>query len=96
MKLPDCEDVRQGVIAARIAGHAADIVKGIPNAIDWDIEMSKARKQLDWDAQISNAIDPEQARKLREMCKSSDDAICSMCGEYCAIKMVQETLKNTK
>ncbi len=96
LKLPDCEDVRQGVIATRIAGHAADIVKGIPNAIDWDIEMSKARKQLDWDTQISHAIDPEHARKLREMCKSNDDDICSMCGEYCAIKMVQETLRHVK
>jgi phosphomethylpyrimidine synthase len=96
LKLPDCEDVRKGVIATRIAGHAADIVKEIPNAVDWDIEMSKARKQLDWDAQISHAIDPIYARQLREQCKSSDDEICSMCGEYCAIKMVQETLKQFK
>ncbi len=96
LKLPDCEDVRKGVIATRIAGHAADIVKGVPNAIDWDIEMSKARKQLDWDTQINLAIDPEHARKLREKCKSSNDEICSMCGEYCAIKMVQETLKQSK
>lgn len=92
LKLPDLEDVRQGVIATRIAGHAADIAKGLPNAIDWDNAMSKARKNLDWDAQIQLSIDPESARKLRESGKPHMEEVCSMCGEYCAIKLVDKAL----
>lgn len=92
LKLPDLEDVRQGVIATRIAGHAADIAKGLPGAMDWDIAMSKARKSLDWDNQIKLAIDPEHARELREKGKPHIQDVCSMCGEYCAIKLVDETL----
>ena len=88
--------MENGVIATRIAGHAADIVKGIPKAIDWDIEMSKARKELDWDKQIHHAIHSDYAKKLREQNKSNGDEICSMCGEYCAIKMVKETLKKSE
>jgi len=93
LKLPDVEDVRQGVIAARIAAHAADIAKGLPGAIQWDHNMSKARRELDWNQQIKLAIDPEHAKKLRELGKPDQEDVCSMCGEYCAIKIVNETLK---
>jgi len=87
LRLPNVEDVRVGVIAARIAGHAADIAKGLPGAADWDLKMSEARKDLNWDAQIKLSIDPEKAREVRSQIPPSDDDVCSMCGELCAIKI---------
>ena len=92
LKLPNFDDVRKGVIATRIAGHAADIAKGLPNAMNWDIEMSQARKNLDWQKQIQLAIDPDYAKKLRSEGQPVEDQVCSMCGEYCAIKLVREVL----
>ncbi len=92
LKLPNIEDVRQGVIATRIAAHAADIAKGFSTAIDWDLAMSRARKQLDWESQIKLAIDPERAKELRNENTPKQNDVCSMCGEYCAIKLVQETI----
>ncbi|WP_163329029.1 phosphomethylpyrimidine synthase ThiC [Desulfurobacterium thermolithotrophum] len=97
LALPDVEDVKQGVIAARIAGHAADIVKGIPGAIEWDLEMAKARENLDWEKQFELAIDPETARKYREERKpKKDEETCTMCGKLCSIKRVHEYLKKDK
>ncbi len=93
LKLPDIDEVHRGVIAARIAAHAADIAKGIPGAREWDDTMSAARKNLDWDRQIELAIDPEYASKLRQEGKPSDEEVCSMCGEYCAVKLVKEALR---
>ena len=93
LKLPNLEDVRQGVIATRIAGHAADIAKGLPNAMKWDIAMAKARKNLKWKDQIKLAIDSERAEKFREEGKPHVEDVCSMCGEYCAIKLVKEALR---
>jgi len=94
LALPDVEDVKQGVIAARIAGHAADIVKGVPGAIEWDLEMAKARENLDWEKQFELAIDPETARKYREERKPrKDEETCTMCGKLCSIKRVHEYLK---
>ena len=66
LRLPDLNDVKEGIIAARIAAHAADIAKGVPGAIDWDLKMDKARRVLDWDAQFDAAIDPEKARRYRQ------------------------------
>ena len=94
LKLPNKEDVRQGVIAARIAAHAADISKGLPGAIEWDNQISQARKELDWKKQIELSLDPDLAQKLREEGKPHTQDVCSMCGEYCAIKMVNKILKN--
>jgi len=94
LKLPNTEDVRLGVIASRIAAHAADISKGLPGASEWDNQMSQARKDLDWDKQIKLAIDPDTAQKLRNSGKPDQNDVCSMCGEYCAIKMVNKVLKN--
>ena len=91
LKLPDIEDVRQGVIGTRIAAHAADIAKGIPGAMEWDDAMSKARKNLDWNKQIALSIDPERAAAIRNSGKTHND-VCSMCGEYCAIKLVKDAL----
>ncbi len=79
--LPTKEDVHEGVIAARIAAHVADIARGFPNADNWDNELSKARKALDWDRQIELAIDPERAREMRK--ERSGEGPCTMCGEYC-------------
>lgn len=92
--LPTVEDVRDGVVAARIAGHAADIVNGVPGAREWDAKMSKARKALDWDEQIALAINPEQAREYHAVRNPGSEARreCTMCGEYCAMRMVEEYL----
>jgi len=85
--LPTPEEVKEGVIAARIAAHAADLVKGIKGAKDWDIELSKARKKLDWETQIKLSIDPKKARKYHQERRTRSLDGCSMCGEYCAMKL---------
>lgn len=87
LRLPSIEDVREGVIASRIAAHAGDIVKGIKGAREWDTNMSKARKALDWQKQYSLAINPERARELRESLLPKDLEVCTMCGDFCAIKI---------
>jgi len=92
LRLPTAEDVHEGVIAARIATHAADLVKGAKGAWEWDLEMSKARKALDWDKQISLAIDPEKARRYRAESNSDTTKACSMCGDFCAMKVVSQYL----
>ncbi len=86
LRLPDADDVRQGVIASRIAAHAADIANGIPGARDWDDAMSKARKARDWETQFNLAIDPELARKSRAAAQPKNESVCSMCGEFCALR----------
>ncbi len=86
--LPTVQDVFDGVIAARIAAHAADIAKGLRGAIDWDNELSKARKALDWDKQIALSIDPEKAKRVRE--ERSGQGACTMCGEYCVFLVLKE------
>ncbi|MDI6710096.1 MAG: phosphomethylpyrimidine synthase ThiC [Thermoanaerobacterales bacterium] len=90
--LPTIEDVREGVIAARIAGHAADIVKGVPGAGEWDAEMSRARKALDWERQMELALDPVRARRYhaeRNPGQAEGRRECTMCGEYCAMRLVE-------
>jgi len=89
LKLPSVEDVREGVIATRIAGHAADIARGSKKAFQRDIEMSKARKAFDWEKQIELSLDPEKARRYHEEGKSGEKDVCTMCGEFCAIKRVK-------
>ncbi len=90
--LPDIEDVKEGVIAAKIAAHAADLIKGID--VEKDIEMAKARRGLDWKRQFELAIDPEKAKKLRgKRPPELDPETCSMCSKLCAIKMVREFLE---
>ncbi|MGQ9603789.1 MAG: phosphomethylpyrimidine synthase ThiC [bacterium] len=96
LRLPDANDVRDGVIAARIAAHVGDIAKGIQQAIDWDRKMSEARKKLDWDAMLKLALDPERAKRMRETSKPKDTALCTMCGEYCAMKKIKSVLKSGK
>jgi len=86
LRLPSIEDVREGVIASRIAGHAADVAKGLPGAIEWDHEISRAKIALDWNKMISLCVDPDKARQYRDSLPPADQAVCSMCGEFCAIK----------
>ncbi|MGA2192675.1 MAG: phosphomethylpyrimidine synthase ThiC [Nitrospirota bacterium] len=93
LRLPDIEDVKEGVVAARIAAHAADVAKGIPGAIDKDIRMARARKALDWEAQIALSVNPERARALHTPGQGEGNDACTMCGEFCAIKHVQEYFK---
>jgi len=90
LRLPSPEDVWEGIMASRIAAHAADIAKGIPGAAEWDKKMAICRKKLDWEGQIREAIDPERALKLRESSLPHDDEVCTMCAEFCAIKQMRE------
>jgi len=93
--LPTAEDVKEGVIAARIAGHAADIVKGVKGAIDWDNAMAVARKNRDWPKQIELSIDPVKAKKVRADRHGASEEVCSMCSSFCAMKIVEEALGKT-
>lgn len=92
LALPKPEDVRRGVIASRIAAHAADVVKGVPGAMEWDEKMSRARAQLDWDEQVRLSVDPDRAREKRsEVVESTNiDGACTMCGEFCAFLTAEE------
>ena len=92
LRLPDLDDMKEGIIASRIAAHAADLALGLPGAMDWDNAMSKARHDLDWKAQIDLAIDPEKAKAYRESAAPLDEDVCSMCGEFCAIKRSNKVL----
>ncbi len=96
VRLPTPEDVREGVIVTRIAAHAADIAKGIPGAFEWDLEMSKARKALDWEKMIELSIDPNYVRRERESSPPQEDDVCTMCGKFCAIKLLNKALRNRK
>ncbi|MFC2042424.1 phosphomethylpyrimidine synthase ThiC, partial [Chloroflexota bacterium] len=91
LSIPDAEDVRQGVIASRIAAHAADIAKGVKNAADWDRKMSIARKELDWEEQARLSLDSERSRQVHRQ-RSSAGKACSMCGGYCAMELVAQYL----
>ncbi|MCF8067206.1 MAG: phosphomethylpyrimidine synthase ThiC [Desulfobacterales bacterium] len=86
LRLPDLDDMKEGIIASRIAAHAADIAKDIPGAIDWDNRMSEARKNLDWKKMVELSIDPEKACRYRESSKPIDGEVCTMCGDLCAVK----------
>jgi phosphomethylpyrimidine synthase len=90
LKLPAPEDVRDGVIASRIAAHAADIANGLPGALDKDIAMAQCRNRLDWKGQIELSMDPEKARRFREEGGTYKGDACSMCGNYCAIKVYKK------
>ncbi len=91
LSLPDPEDVKQGVIASRIAAHAGDIVKGVKGAMEQDRKMSVARKQLNWEQQARLSLDPEHARQVRSKHTPAGSA-CSMCGAFCAMALVEDYL----
>ena len=91
LSLPDAEDVRQGIMASRIAAHAGDIAKGVKDAAQWDRKMSVARKKLDWEEQARLSLDPERSRQVHSKHASAGSA-CSMCGQFCAMALVEEYL----
>lgn len=94
LALPNVDDVKQGIIASKIAAHAADIAKHIPGARDQDDRMADARRVLDWDAQFREAIDPETAKSIRDSRLPEDDHsdTCSMCGKFCAVRSMNKAL----
>lgn len=91
LKLPSIEDVKEGLIASKIAAHAADIAKGINRQIEWDRKISLARKNRDWEKQIALSIDPEKAQRFRRESRPKESSVCTMCGDYCSIKMIENS-----
>jgi len=91
LSLPSIEDVKEGVIASRIAAHAADIVKGVKGAKEWDEQMSRARKALDWETQAKLSLDPELSQQVHSKIPAGGET-CSMCGKYCAMAIVEKYL----
>ena len=92
LRLPTVEDVKEGIIAARIAAHAADLAKGIPGAQEWDDAMSQARVDVDFEKMISLSIDPEKARRYYESSKPECEGTCSMCGRMCPARTMKKIL----
>jgi len=87
LRLPTLEDVKEGIIAARIAAHIADVAKGLPGAVEKDIRMARCRKEFDWQGQVDVSIDPEKTRSWLERSESAHEEGCTMCGEFCAIRL---------
>jgi len=96
LRLPSLEDVREGVIVSRIAAHAADIAKGIDQAWQWDKKMSAARKKRDWKQQTALAIDPQLVKKMRKQSKSQLRDACTMCSQYCSLKIMDKVKKGKR
>lgn len=94
LKLPDIDDVHEGVIASKIAAHAADIAKGLPGALERDRQMAVRRNRLDWKGQIELSLDPEKAARFRAEGQSDKGPTCSMCGSYCAIQVFNRSQHN--
>jgi phosphomethylpyrimidine synthase len=94
--LPTIEDVRQGVIASKIAAHAADVARHHPGAAAWDMKVSRARAALDWDAMIAGCIDPQRARAVFSAARSRTEGACTMCGEFCAIRRMAPSKDSPK
>lgn len=92
LRLPTAEDVKEGIMASRIAAHAGDLAKGLKGADEIDHKMSKARGELDWEGQFECAIDPEKAKAYRKSSQPSEDDVCTMCGDFCAVKRVNALL----
>lgn len=92
LRLPDVDDVREGLVATKIAAHAADIAKGIPHARDVDNRMSDARRRMDWEEQFSLALDPVKPRKYFESAPPSNEGTCTMCGKMCAVRTVNQIM----
>ncbi|KLU60016.1 phosphomethylpyrimidine synthase [Peptococcaceae bacterium CEB3] len=88
LRLPSLEDMREGIIAAKIAAHAADVAKGIPGASEWDREMSRARQALDWGRMFELAIDREKAERYRQESMPAHSDSCTMCGEMCSMRLM--------
>ena len=96
LRLPDANDVKEGIIASRIAAHAADIAKGLPHAMDADNAMAEARHALDWEKMFEIAVDPEKARSYYESTPIAERHTCSMCGKMCAVRTTNMILNGEK
>ena len=92
LRLPDADDVREGLVATKIAAHAADIAKGIPGARDRDNRMSDARRRVDWEGMFAEALDPVKARRYFESAPPSNEGTCTMCGQMCAMRTVNQIM----
>lgn len=92
LRLPNLEDMKEGIIASRIAAHAADIAKGVPGARQWDDKMSEARRNLDWPGMFELALDPEKAVRYRDESKPENEDTCTMCGKMCAVRNMNKVL----
>lgn len=92
LRLPTLDDMKEGIIATKIAAHAADIAKGIPGAIEWDIAMSTARQGLDWSKMFDLAIDREKAERYRKESNPAHEDSCTMCGEMCSMRLMNKIL----
>jgi phosphomethylpyrimidine synthase len=93
LRQPPAEDVKEGVVASRIAAHAADIAKGLKPARDWDRQMSLARRKRDWQKQIELSVNPEKAARYRASSLPRQKDVCTMCGEFCSSKMMDEVMR---
>lgn len=96
LRLPDLGDVKEGIVASKIAAHAADIAKGIPNAREIDNKMSDARRRIDWEEMFSYAIDGDKARAYFESAPPTEKHSCSMCGKMCAMRTTNKILAGEK
>ncbi len=92
LALPNVDDVKQGIMASKIAAHAADIAKGVRFAMEMDNRMADARRALDWEAQWACAMDPETAKAIRDERSPEHDDTCSMCGKFCAVRSMNKAL----
>lgn len=93
LRLPNLEDMKEGIIASKIAAHAADIAKNIKGAKDWDYKMSKARQELDWNTMFELSIDPEKARRYRKESTPEHEDTCTMCGKMCAMRNMNKVMQ---
>ncbi|MFZ5969617.1 MAG: phosphomethylpyrimidine synthase ThiC [Bacillota bacterium] len=93
LRLPTLEDMKEGIIASKIAAHAGDIAKNIPGARDWDNQMSRARQQLDWKRMFELAIDPEKAKRYREESMPAHEDSCTMCGKMCSMRNMNKIME---
>jgi len=96
LRLPDLNDMIEGIVAAKIAAHSGDIAKGIIGARDWDYKMSTARKNLDWNTMFEHAINSDKARKYRESSKPEHEDSCTMCGKLCAVRTMNKVMCGQK
>lgn len=96
LRLPDLQDMKDGIVAARIAAHAGDIAKNLPNARNWDNEMSKARADVDFEKMIQLAMDPEKAKRYRESSLPGHKDTCTMCGKMCPMRNMKKVLGGEK
>jgi phosphomethylpyrimidine synthase len=93
LRLPDADDVKEGIIATKIAAHAADIAKGVQGATDWDLKMSQARQSLNWEKLFELAIDPEKAKRYRASSQPEHEDSCTMCGRMCSMRNMNRIIE---